>query len=183
VPSSVRSSSPRCARRTTIREHHVVRHVDDVRDRAHLGEVKARPEPLRRRSDRDVPEDAADVARTPCGILDPDVHRLVTHGLRVLDLGEAEVTVEKRGDLPGEPDHREQVDAVDRRRDVEYAVSDRQHVGERRARLDTVREHHDPRVILSEPDLVLGQDHPSRLLAAQLALVERFRRDREERAW
>ncbi len=27
--------------------HHVVRHVDDVRDRAHVGEVKARPQPLR----------------------------------------------------------------------------------------------------------------------------------------
>ena len=43
--------------------HDVVRHVDDVRDRAHLGEEEPRPQPLRRRADRDVAEDPADVAR------------------------------------------------------------------------------------------------------------------------
>jgi hypothetical protein len=38
--------------------HHVVRDVDDVRDRAHVGQIEARAQPLRRRADGDVAEDA-----------------------------------------------------------------------------------------------------------------------------
>jgi hypothetical protein len=37
-------------------------------------------------------------------------------------------------------------------------------------------------VVLAEPDLVLGQDHPARGLTAELALVERHVEDREVRA-
>ncbi len=79
VPSSVRSVSPvaRAAHddpatrelravegveRAAPDVHDVVRHVDDVRDRAHAGEVQRDAQPLRRRADRDVAEDPADVA-------------------------------------------------------------------------------------------------------------------------
>ena len=93
-----------------------------------------------------------------------------------------ELAAEQRRHLARNADHREQVDAVDRRRDVEHLVADRQHVDERRARLEPVGEHHDPRVVVAEPDLVLGEDHPARGLAAKLALVERLVEDRQERA-
>ena len=36
-------------------------------------------------------------------------------------------------------------------------------------------------MVVAEADLVLGQDHPARRLAAQLALVERLVEDRQER--
>ena len=48
--------------------------------------------------------------------------------------------------------------------------------------LDPVREHHDPGVIGAEPDLVLGQDHPARELAAERPLIERCREARQEDA-
>ena len=92
-----------------------------------------------------------------------------------------ELAAEQRGHLAREPDHREQVDAVHRRRHVEHLVADRQHVDERRARLEAVRQHHDPGVVVAEADLVLGEDHPARGLAAELALVERLVEDRQKR--
>ena len=80
TPSSVVSFSPGRARRTTIRppwrrrevegvqrvperEHHVVRDVDDVRDRPLAGEEEARAQPLRRRPRSHVLEQVPDVAR------------------------------------------------------------------------------------------------------------------------
>ena len=90
-----------------------------------------------------------------------------------------ELAAEQRGDLAGEADHREQVDPVHSRRDVEHLVADREDVEERRPRLGTCGEHHDPRVVVAEPDLVLGEDHPARGLPAELALVERLVEDRQ----
>ena len=43
--------------RAAEREHHVVRHVDDVRDRADAGVPQARLQPQRRLADRDVAEE------------------------------------------------------------------------------------------------------------------------------
>ena len=91
VPSSVRSVSPatRAAnddpatrelravedvQRAPPHVHHVVRDVDHVRDRPHAGEMQPAAEPLRRRRDRDVPEDARDVAGAAAEVLDPNVH-------------------------------------------------------------------------------------------------------------
>ena len=85
---------------------------------------------------------------------------------------------EQRGDLAREADHRQQVDAIHGRRDVEHLVANREHVHERRPRLGAVGQHHDPGVVVSEPDLVLGEDHPARRLTAQLTLVERLVEDR-----
>ena len=161
--------------------HDVVRDVDDVRDRAHVGEEETRPQPLRRRADHDVPEHAADVARAAVEVLDGDVDVLAVDDLGVEGLGRMELAAEKRSDLARDADHREQVDAIDGRRHVEHLVADREHVDERRARLEILGQHHDPRVVVPEPDLVLGQDHPARGLASKLALVERLVEDREER--
>ena len=162
--------------------HDVVRDVDDVGDRAHLGEVEARTEPLRRGSDGDVVEDAADVARAAGEVLDRDVDALFVDDGRIRSLGNVQLSVEQRRDLARQSDHGEQIDPIRRRCDVEDSVPDRQHVDERRSRLDSAREHDDAGVIRPEADLVLGQDHPSRGLAAKLALVERAVEDREQRA-
>ena len=87
VPSSVRSFSPSSrapdddapagqlraverVERAAPDVHHVVRHVDDVRDRAHPGRVEPGAQPLRRRADADVAEHAADVARAAVEVLD-----------------------------------------------------------------------------------------------------------------
>ena len=70
--------------RAAEREHHVVRDVDDVRDRAHAGVPQPRLQPERRLADRDVAEDAADEAQAALGIVDPDADRLVAVLRRVL---------------------------------------------------------------------------------------------------
>ena len=74
--------------------------------------------------------------------------------------------------------------------DLEHLLDERQHVGERRARLERVGEQHDPGVVGAEVDLVLGEDHPLGDLAAQLSALEREparqrrarQRDRDGRA-
>ena len=146
--------------------HHVVRHVDDVRDRAHVGQMEPRAQPLRRGADLDVPKHAADVTRAAFEVLDPDVHGFLVDDERILDLGQVQLTIEERGHLAPEPDHRQEVDAVHRRRHVEHAVADRQDVEQRPSRLEPVRKHHDPGVVVPEAYLVLGEDHPARGLAA-----------------
>ena len=100
---------------------------------------QARAQPLRRRTDRDVAEDAADVARAPVEVLDDDVDVLGVDDRRILGIRRMQLAAEERRDLPRETDHREQVDAIHRRRDVEHLVADREHVDERRSRLGAVR--------------------------------------------
>ena len=75
--------------------HHVVRHVDDVGDRPHLGEEEPRPQPLRRRADRDVAKDAADVARAAAEVLDRDVDLLGIDDRRIVGLGRMELPAER----------------------------------------------------------------------------------------
>ena len=137
VPSSVRISSPARARRTddaaavelravervqraSVDVHDVVRDVDDVRDRPHPGCVQAGPQPHRRRADGDVPEDAADVARAASG----SSTTISTHsGCRIggsVDVDGQELAVEQGRHLARQADHREQVDAVHRRRHVQH---------------------------------------------------------------
>ena len=84
---------------------------------------------------------------------------------RILHVDGLQLTVEQRRDLTREPDHREQIDAVHRRRHVEHLLVHRQDVGQRRARLDPVGQQHDPGVVGAEADLILGEDHPARELA------------------
>ncbi len=104
------------------------------------------------------------------------------HDRRVVDDDRQQLPVEEGGDLAGEPDHREQVDPVHRRRAIENLLTHGQDVGERRAGLDPVGQHHDPGVVGAEADLVLGENHPARELAAQRPLVERCREARQQHA-
>ena len=63
--------------RAAERDHHVVRHVDDVRDRAHAGREDARSQPHRRRADAHVAEEAGEIARAAVPVLDVDGDLLV----------------------------------------------------------------------------------------------------------
>ncbi len=168
--------------RAAVDVHHVVRHVDDVGDGAHAGRVQARTHPHGRRADRDALEDTREIPRTASGVVDGHVDPLGMLDLRVGDLDGEQLAVAQGGDLAGEADHREQVDAVHRRGHVQHLLAHRQDVDERRARLDPVRQHHDPGVVGTEADLVLGEDHPARHLAAQRALVERAREPGQQHA-
>ena len=99
TPSSVRSSSPgvRAAdddprggqlvgvegvERAAEREHDVVGHVDDVRDRPLPGGREPRPQPGRRRRDRDVAEEPADVDGAALGVVDGDLDPLARRARR-----------------------------------------------------------------------------------------------------
>ena len=130
--------------------------------------------------DRDVPEEPADVARTAFEVVDGDVHGLGSRRLGIDPGRRRELEVVERRHLARDAVHREQVGAVAGRLDEEHVVREREHVGERRPGLG-LGQHHDPRVVGAELDLVLGQDHPVRELAANLALVE-LQPAREDRA-
>ena len=162
--------------------HHVVRHVDHVGDRAHARQVESAAQPLRRRADRHVAKDACDVTRAAGKVLDEHVNGLGSRDQRVLRLGRAQLTVEQGSDLTRDADHGQQVRAVHRRRHVQHLVDDRQHVDERCPRLEAVRQQHDPGVVRPEADLVLGEDHSLRRLAAELPLLERPREARQASA-
>ena len=64
------------------------------------------------------------------------------------------------------------VGAVRRDLELEHVGGDRQDLEQRRAGRGAVVEHHDPGVVGADRELVLGQDHPRRLDAAQLGLAE-----------
>ncbi len=125
-------------------------------------------------------KETRDVAGAAVEVLDRDVDVLGVGDRRIVGSRRVEVASQKCSDFAREADHREQIDAVHRRRHVEHLVADRKHVDERRSGLGAVGEHHDPGVVVSEADLVLGQDHPAGRLAAELALVQRLIEDRQE---
>jgi hypothetical protein len=160
--------------RVAEREHDVVRHVHDVRDRPHARREQARFEPERRRPDPHVAEEPADVAWAALEVLDLDRHGLFRERSRDLvpRRGREGKVVERR-DLPGDAVEGEEIRPVARRLDHEHLFGERQHVGERRSRLGPVVEQHDPAVVCAERDLVLGEDHPVGHLAAHLPPLER----------
>ena len=162
--------------------HDVVRHVDDVGDRAHAREVEARTEPLGRRPDRNAAEPAGDVPRAAAEVVDPDLEGLRIGHRGIVRFGRAQRPVAERRDLAGDPDQREEVGPVHGRRHVEHLVGERQDLRQGRPRLDRGGEQHDAGVVGAEADLVLGEDHPPRHLAPQLPLLERSREAGEQRA-
>ena len=90
--------------------HHVVRHVDDVRDRAHAGPVEARPQPLRRRADRDVSEGPADVARAAAEVLDRTSTSTAPLGCGSSGSGRRSSPSHSAATSRARPDQREEVD-------------------------------------------------------------------------
>ena len=152
-------------------QHHVVGDVDHVRDRALAGGHQPRLQPRRRGADLDVLEHARGEARAQLRALDGDPHAIeLALAARVLAPGRERERGAGRGvDLAGDPVDRQAVGAVRRDLEHEHVGRDRQHALERHARLEPARlEHHDPVVLDADRELVLGEDHPVRLLAAEL---------------
>ena len=156
-------------------EHHVVRDVDDVRNRTHPGREQPRLQPRWRLAHLHVTEEAPDVTRAALEILDTDVERLVYSALGVEARHRCELGARQHRHLASDSVDGHQVGPVEEGLDLEDVLTDRQHVGERRARLEVVGEHHDPGVIATELQLALREDHPVGDLASQLALLDRER--------
>jgi hypothetical protein len=157
--------------RVAEREHDVVGYVHDVGDRAHPGVEQARLEPDGRRADRHVAEEPANIARAAHEVLDGHVHGLTGCRLGVLHGDRRELELIERCDLASEPVDREQVGPVAGGLDEQHLLDEREDVSERRSRFG-LGQHHDPGVVGSELDLVLGEDHPVGELAAYLPLLE-----------
>ena len=127
----------------------------------------------RRRPDRDVPKEAADVARAALEVLDADVEALVAPALlRVFPRRRRELEPVERGYLAGDSVDREQIGPVPGRLQQQDVLREGELVRERRARLPLVGQQHDPGVVDAELDLVLREDHSVRELAAQLCRLE-----------
>ncbi len=155
-------------------QHREVGDVDDVVDRALAGGGQARLQPRRRRADRDVLEQPRGEARAEVGVLDDDLGaRDVAGGARVVGpRRRRERRARDRVHLAGDAVDAQAVGPVGRDLELEHVGGDRQRVGQRSARLEVLRQHHDPVVLAADRDLVLGEDHPARFLAAQLGLLE-----------
>jgi hypothetical protein len=153
-------------------QHHVVRDVDDVRDRPHAGRGDARLQPGRRGADVDVGEHATGPPGAEVGRL--DAYADVILGPAVagrIRLGAGpwrESGVEHRRHLAGDPVHAQAVRPVGRDLEFHHRLGDRQHVGQRGAGLELAGQQHDALVILGQLELVLGEDHAVRLDTAQL---------------
>ena len=130
-------------------------------------------QPDGRRADRDVPEERGRCsAGSPRSRRPSIVHRLVSGPAPGSDPGQRrELEVVERRDLARDAVDREQVGPVAGRLDEQHVLDERQHVAERRPGLG-LGQQHDPGVVGAELDLVLGEDHPVRELAANLALLE-----------
>ncbi len=162
-------------------QHRVVRHVDDVGDRPHPGRHQPRLQPGRRGADRHVLEHARHEALAAVGL---DRHGGALDGTAragILCPGRRRQSRARRGmDLPRDAVEAEAVRPVGRDLQLEHVRGDRQHLGERGARRETVRgravavgrEHHDPRSLDADLQLRLAEDHPRRLDAAQLRLAQ-----------
>ena len=101
-----------------------------------------------------------------------DVDRLVPGELGLAARRRRELQLVQRRDLARETVDRQQVGAVPGDLDLQHVLGERQHLAERRARLEAVPEHHDPTVVLAELELALGEDHPVRELAAELPRLD-----------
>ena len=157
-------------------EHHVVGDVDHVRDRPLARGREPLLEPQRRWPDLHVLEHPRGEAQADLGI---DLDRRVVLGPVVaqrVGLGRAGVLGQQGPgdgvDLAGDSVDGHRVGPVGGYLELEHLVCDGKVVGERLPDRQPVGQHDDARVVLSYPELVLGEDHPARPDAAQLGLAQ-----------
>ena len=156
-------------------QHHVVGDVDDVVDRALAGGHQPRLQPRRRRADLHALVHARGEARAQVGVLDDHLGGL--HRSRRSRIGRPRRCGQRRArdrvDLPRQPVDTQAVGAVGGDLQLEDVGGDRQHLGQRLAGGQVAVEDEDARVVGPDAELVLGQDHPVGLDAAQPGLAER----------
>jgi hypothetical protein len=158
--------------RVPERVHDVVRHVDDVGDRAHSRGHKTRPQPGWRGFHPYVAEEAADVARAAFEILDRHVHRLVARAVGLGARRRPELELVERGHLACDSVDREEIRSVRSRLELQDGVGEREHLGQRRPGLPGLCEDENPRVVGAELELALGEDHPVRDRPSELRPFE-----------
>ncbi len=165
-------------------EHHVVRDVDDVRDRTGAGRAEALAQPERRGADADAREGAGREAQAAGGVGDAHLDDVASvAGGRRRALGQRqEVGVEDRRDLAGDAADREAVAAVRLDGEVEHDLVERHEVAQVGADLRPLRQHDDAVVLRRELELALREHHPVRDEPAQLRLAQRRVRARQERS-
>ena len=116
-------------------EHHVVRDVDEIVDRALAGQRQANAHPRRSRSDADAVEALRDEAQA-VGRRDRNLGRFA--GGRIAGAGirvrrKAQRCSVRRGKFAREPEHRHGVDAIARDLDVEHRVAQAEELDDVRA--------------------------------------------------
>ncbi len=159
-------------------EHHVVRGVDHVVDRAHAGQEQPAGDPARRRPDRDVVEHRDGEARAQVGRLHHGRRRRLDRPAarcRLGRLGRGEGEAEAGRQVAGDPDDGPGVGAVALDGDVEDDVGlEAQRLGQRRARLTRrlVAEDQEAGAVVGEPELLPRAEHPVGHDAAHLAPLD-----------
>jgi hypothetical protein len=105
--------------------HHVVRHVDDVGDGPHACGHEPGLQPRRRRADRDVAEDPADVPRASLEVLDGHGDRLLAGPRGLGPRPRSGVEPVQGTHLARDAVHRQQVRPVRRRLELDHVVAER----------------------------------------------------------
>ncbi len=149
--------------RLTELEHHVVRGVDDVRDRPLAGGEEAHLDAIGRRADGDAADPATDEAGAQVGIVHVDGQPLGRRGALAFldhDVREPDLATGGRGDLAGQPQDRQRVPAVGLDVHVEHVVAIE--VRERHPERRVGREDEDPVAVAGQPQLLARAQHPVR---------------------
>ncbi len=100
------------------------------------------------------------------------LHPPLAGRLRLAARPRRQVGVERGRHLAGDAVHREAVGPVGGDLELHHLVGDRQHLGQRGARLEVAGEQHDPLLLAGQLQLALRQDHPVGLDAPQARLLQ-----------
>ena len=141
-------------------QHHVVRGVNHVRDRALAGGEEAHLDVVRRRADGHAAHPPAHEPGTEVGVTDFDGQPVRDGGaapLLHLDHRHADGLVRGGGHLPGQAEDRQGVAAV--RLDVHVEDHVAVQVGQRHAQGRAGRQDEDPLAVPGEPQLLAGAQH------------------------
>src|SRR5262249_39340833 len=143
----------------------VVRHVDDVADRSEPDRAQPRPEPRRRRPDRDAAEHARREPVAEVRRLDADARELPGALARLLqgDRGRTQAGAGQRGELARDAEHREAVRTVRGDLDLEDVVVEPERRYQVRAELGAVDLEEARLVLFAQTELALGAEHALRL--------------------
>jgi len=164
-----------CVQRLAGKHHHIVGDVDDVVVGTDAASVQALHQPLGRRANLHVANDAGNIAAAE--VLVGKLNRDLVGG-GAADLGidsgqlHVEVAVVDGADLAGDADHGKAVGAVGRDLAVEHGIGGAVVLGERHAHGSVLGQDHNARMVAGKPQLASGAVHAHGNHAAQLALLD-----------
>ena len=164
-----------CVQRLAGKHHHIVGDVDDVVVGTDAASVQALHQPLGRRANLHVANDAGNIAAAE--VLVRKLNRDLVGGGAAdlgLDSGQfhVEVAIIDGADLAGDADHGKAVGAVGRDLAVEHGIRRAVVLGERHANGSVLGQDHNARMVAGKPQLASGAVHAHGDHAAQLALLD-----------